>query len=336
MIDFVCTMPFEILNVYNNNNQYFCCKEWLDIDLSIDTQNENVWLSEKAEKLRDSILNGEYNYCSKINCPYLATTLKTNKRSGCIIPKSEFLENYDLCPEGPNTLIFSFDFACNMSCPSCRSKQIPNTKKRTEETHKTIKNLSMKYGKTVQKITLSGAGDPFYSAPLFDFLKTIDQTSFESLKQIHLHTNGILWTPQNWDKIKQAHQYVKSCEISIDASKKQTYDKIRKGGSWTKLMRNLEFINEISTLKDVIVSFVIQDINYKEMYDFYVLMDKILNKKTLTFQYYTIQDWGAMTPKEYNEKQVWKKEHKNNQDFLIHAQKLMDLNDKRIVMSVDW
>ena len=43
-----------------------------------------------------------------------------------------------------------------------------------------------------------------------------------------------------WDSMPNVHKYVKSCEISIDAGTKDTYEnKTRLGGNWENLMNNL-------------------------------------------------------------------------------------------------
>ena len=40
------------------------------------------------------------------------------------------------------------------------------------------------------------------------------------------------------------HPYVHTCEISIDAGVKDTYENVtRLGGNWETLLKNLEFIN---------------------------------------------------------------------------------------------
>ena len=55
------------------------------------------------------------------------------------------------------------------------------------------------------------------------------------MERIHIHTNGILWTQNLWEKMKPIHPFVKSCEISIDSSTKETYENlVRIGGQWDK------------------------------------------------------------------------------------------------------
>ena len=45
---------------------------------------------------------------------------------------------------------------------------------------------------------------------------------------------------RNWNKIKSAQPFIKSAEISIDAANAETYHKVRKGGKWDLLVKNLK------------------------------------------------------------------------------------------------
>ena len=109
-----------------------------------------------------------------------------------------------------------------------------------------------------------------------------------------------------WDSMKGAQPFIKTMEISIDASTKETYKVTRRGGDWDLLMRNLEFINTIDTIEMVIFSFVVQNDNYKEILKLHDLKEKLSNKK-VKIQYYKVLNWGNLTDEQYEEKVVWKK-----------------------------
>jgi len=167
------------------------------------------------------------------------------------------------------------------------------------------------------------------------FLINVNKEKLPNLKHIHLHTNALLWNESNWNKIKNSHHLISSAEISIDAASDETYKKVRRGGNWNSLIKNLKFINELEEIKSVIVSFVLQKENYHEIYEFYKIMDGILTKKDITFQYHSIQDWGVMDKEEYVDAKVWDKTHEENENFLIELDKIKKLNDHRIVISME-
>jgi hypothetical protein len=49
-----------------------------------------------------------------------------------------------------------------------------------------------------------------------------------------------------WDSMSNIHAYVKTCEISIDAATKETYEKLRLGGRWDKIIEGLEHPTNLS------------------------------------------------------------------------------------------
>jgi MoaA/NifB/PqqE/SkfB family radical SAM enzyme len=328
--DYICTLPFTHLTVHNDKEQYFCCKQWLDVPLDF----KNGWNGEDAKNVRESMLDGSFKYCSSTNCPHLSTLVNLGYTTdgGPIIKKNDF---NDINNVGPKSIRFTFDSACNLACPSCRKDFIKNSDGITNESNKILDEIYEKYGKTLETVSLSGYGDPFYSHSMMNFLINIDETVLPNLKQIHLHTNAILWNENNWLKIKNSHKYIKSAEISIDAATSDTYKKVRRGGNWETLLKNLKFVNTIETVEHVIVSFVLQKENYKEIYDFFVIMNELLPNKKLTFQYHSIQDWGVMNKEEYIDAKVWNKDHEENERFLIELEKIKILNDNRVVISMD-
>ena len=119
--------------------------------------------------------------------------------------------------------------------------------------------------------------------------------------------------------MKNVHKYVRSCEISVDAATKNTYENItRLGGNWDELIDNLKFISKLPYLSRVKTSFVVQKSNYKEMKLFYNIMKKIFRNKVSVF-YGKVNNWGTYTEKEFNDLAVWNNNHPLHLDFLSHV-----------------
>ena len=163
---------------------------------------------------------------------------------------------------------------------------------RIKKSVKEIEDIQNSYGKSVKSLYITGTGDPFVAVAFRDFLRNFDKSKWPSLKKIHLHTNATRWTPKMWESMSKIHKYVKSCEISIDAATKDTYEnKTRIGGKWEVLLERLKFIIKIPTIQHYVFSFVVQDANYKEMYNFYRLItdldwDKSKTKNILFWHYF--------------------------------------------------
>lgn len=332
MIDkekYICVAPFSYTEVFDDR-QYLCCPSWLDIDVWDGKSIKSSFSSTKAKEVRESILDGSYKYCNHTQCPYLSG-MKNGKLSKKFIEKTnetiEFLKNVDT----PNTINFCFDRSCNFQCPSCRNELINylgNDRKGVDLKLKEIENVM---ASEIKRLYLSGTADPFFSKSFRQFLINLDNKKFKNLKSIHLHTNASLWNESMWEKMKSIHSFVDSCEISIDAATKETYEtKTRIGGDWEILMNNLKFITKIPSIKFYSFSFVVQDTNYKEMYDFYKMIEKLMTERNSPTDYDVfynkITNWGTYTDEEFLKKDVTNPNNSEHKEFLENLEKMKNFS----------
>lgn len=324
--DYICAVPFTSLEIHDHK-RFLCCASWLRKYLPDDTSPEEAWDSPEANEVRDSILDGSYKFCSEMHCPFLRQLKYFGEGKGRIqplyhkdsIPKhlEERIENYNNGRlQSPEVVQFSFDRTCNLKCPSCRIEIFTAGRKKIEEVEATIEQIEKEFADDIKALYITGSGDPFVSVGFRKFLRNFDPKKYPKLERIHLHTNATMWTKEMWDSMPNIHKYVKSCEISIDAATKDTYEnKTRIGGDWDKLMNNLAFINTIPNLKYIKTSFVVQWHNYKEMPIFYNLMKKIFGYKAKVF-YGKITNWGTFTEEEFKQHEIWNESHPEFEEFV--------------------
>jgi len=327
MIDkskFICATPFGYTEVFDDK-QFLCCPGWLKEDIyETNNINEN-FNSKKSQEIRKSILDGSYKYCDEHQCPHLSA-LKQNKfiDNRFVQKTQKSLEKYKPISK-INMVNFCFDRSCNLQCPSCRNELINYLGKDREGVDEKLRQVNEELSSTIKRLYLSGSADPFYSKSFRQFLINFDPKKYPMMEKIHLHTNGILWTEQLWERMKSIHPFVKSCEISIDAATKSTYEKkTRIGGNWDTLLKQLGFIIDIPTITDYIFSFVVQDTNYKEMYNFQKLINNInsKSKKRINIFFNHITNWGTYSETEYLSKDISNKNHELHDDFLIELGKI--------------
>ena len=331
---FICTNPFNYTEV-TVDNQYMCCNEWMSLDIKTKGNLKDNWVSEKAESARQSMLDGNFKYCSTDKCPHLNEVVHKNRPSGPIKIKSDKLVKRLTDRKLPSSLKVVFDSACNLACPSCRIDFIKNEDYITNKSRLILQDIEKLYGDSLEFISMSGYGDPFYSKALFEWLVNFDKNKYPKMNRIHLHTNGILWNKHNWNKIKPSHPYINSAEISIDAAKAETYHNVRKGGKWDSLIKNLKFIDSLNHVENLTLSFVIQDENYREIVLFYKFMNSIFeNKKNITIQYYKILNCGSLSNEEFSKKAVWKDTHPNYNKLIEQIKILDSFNDNRVIHSL--
>ena len=323
--DYICAIPFMALEVHANQN-FLCCPSWLLKKLPTGVGVKESWNSAESIDIRNSILDGSYRYCDSIQCPHLLKidSSESNQPSHPLYPKDELPTNLNKVIEShknneeysPEVIEFSFDRTCNLKCPSCRIDLIVGDRKKIESVKATIDEIEHEYASDVKILYITGSGDPFISVGFRDFLRNFNPKKYPNLEKIHLHTNATKWNKEMWDSMKSIHPYVKSCEISIDAATKDTYEnKTRIGGRWDELQDNLKFISSLPNLKSIKTSFVVQNNNYKEMKLFYDMMFNIFGKRVNVF-FGKITNWGTFSDDEFLEHQVWNPNHINYLDFV--------------------
>ena len=217
---FFCTQPFLYTEFHRSGpkrEQYVCCPDWNDINLYDSDNLLDNWNSEKAKQIRRGQLSGNFVGCKPEVCPALNTLVNTGKPVLSIRPIEDYNPEEYYHPS-PKRIKVCSDDSCNLKCPTCRTELKPNTEFRTARTRGLLDSIEKYYAPTLEEVFTSGGGDPFYSTPMREFLEKIDKVKFPKIKNIMLHTNGILFTPKIWERMKNIHPYVKYVEISVDAA----------------------------------------------------------------------------------------------------------------------
>ena len=323
--DFFCSTPFTYTEVFDKQ-QFLCCPSWLKEDIYETNDILKNFNSDKSNKIRESVIDGSYKYCDEKQCPHLASLSK-----GTLLDRRLKLKSSNPIPTPHIANInFCFDRSCNLQCPSCRSELINYLGNDRISVDDKLRQVEENFSTTLQYLYLSGSADPFFSKSFRQFLINFDPTKFPILRNIHLHTNGLLWTESLWNKMKGIHKYVNTCEVSIDAATKDTYEnKVRIGGSWDTLLERLNFILSINTIRKYTFSFVVQDSNFIEMYDFWNMLTTVNKKykKNITIFFNHMTNWGTFTDEEYREKDIGDTNHKLHSNFVTEINKVNDLQN---------
>lgn len=328
---YICTVPFQALEIHADKN-FMCCASWLTKELPNGVPIKELWNSDEAVEIRKSVSDGSYKYCDKTQCPFLSRLSAINmKESGPILPYDKLDDNIKTAIEtqnfnlkkGPKIIQLSFDRTCNYKCPSCRVDMIVANSEKIKQVNLTLEEIEDSYSESIETIYCSGTADPFVSVSYRNYLRNFNPKKYPNLKSIHLHTNASMWNKEMWDSMPNIHRYVKTCEISIDASTKHTYENVtRLGGNWDNLISNLNFISTIDTLDSIKCSFVVQQTNYKEMADFLNLMKSIFGIRVKVF-FGKITNWGTFTEEQFKLLQIWSQTHPEHNLFLDELKKVI-------------
>ena len=333
-----CPRPFEFLEIDHYLCGYPCCADWLPTSGgSLEKMDlMKLWNSPTIQKIRKSILDGSFEYCNHERCPHLQTDTLPNKDQASPELKS-IVENEQTCLESlPREIALSYDYTCNLSCPSCRKEKIAlrdgsDYEKRLLLTQQFICFLESYSPDNPCRLLITGSGDPIASSLFFYLLTHLDPAKCPTVR-ITLHTNGTLLNPTTWQRLQRVHPLIDHLSISIDAATKETYSKVRRGGSWTQLLKNLSFLCELrrqEELKGISFNFVVQKDNYREIPAF-IAMAKRYEVVGETF-FSLVSDWGSWTKEEFENQAIWKSSHPEFLDFL-EVLKSPQLNSQNIFL----
>jgi radical SAM protein with 4Fe4S-binding SPASM domain len=313
-----CKFPFEKIVIGRQGDVYNCCSGWLPkaIGNVFKEQDFNkIWNSEAVQAIRTSMINETYDFCIPGYCPYLLNGIyKISKKTTCD-DNSRTKAQDIILSKGPATMVINYDPTCNLHCKSCRKRIITLGKEQTGWLLKFQADLvDTPLFRNVHELILAGHGEPFASKVYLTLLKNIDEQRFPHLK-ITLITNGILFSPANWESISNAHYAINFIKVSIDAATKGTYAKIRCGGDFDLLLKNLEFMSELKKQMKckLQATFVMQKENYREMPAFVILMkkysfDQIFFSKIVNFE--------SFSEEEFQDVAIHRKDHPEHSAFL--------------------
>lgn len=289
-----CKQPWEFLHVGADYSSQ-CC--YLSKSLAGLSPNffYAVWNSAAAQEVRRSILDGDFSYCSKETCPSIQEARLPSRFSPDPYVRN-IVDNRILVDASvPSYINLANDVSCNLCCPSCRDRRVTNgfdgkQAKAHAELHKRLLKLIRQNPQKKVTLNISGMGDPFASNLYRDLLFSLDGSQCPNLR-IGLQTNGAMFTPKYWQKIKRLWKNLIHIMISMDAATESTYLQIRKGGNWRVLNDNIRHLRQQLDANDLHLylelSFIVQQKNFREM----PLFVELAAEYGFTPATYLIQPW---------------------------------------------
>lgn len=314
-----CSKPFEWFDISDFKGEkgdvYLCCPAWLSVPVgNVRKQSvDQIWNGEPAQKIRRTILDGSFEHCRRDRCPFLETVSGPVSRRDEVSGEARRILDEQLVtlPYGPRAISCSYDQSCNLSCPTCRTHVIIEVDKKDQikEIEERIRSEGLR---DARLLYITGSGDPFGSAAFFRLLTRLDVSAAPQLREIYLQTNGQLWTPNVWEKIPETVRgFIKHAHISVDAARPDTYAINRRGGTFAKLLENLQFISSLrreGPLEWLMLSMVVQNNNFREMAEFVELAKEY---KADSVQFHKLLNWGTFTEAEYMDRAVHLPGHRN-------------------------
>lgn len=300
---YVCRLPFEYAELTSSGDIAVCC--YLPKNLGNVNRHpfRKVWNSYFSRKLRASMLDGSFRYCDKNLCRSMqnfdSNLVRVDQLEGDRL--QEIVADMKVSLDGNlRTLSLGNDFTCNLECPSCRTGMRRMDKGEVEVQWDKYTDIMATVGPQLEMIHIAGDGDAFSSQFYDRVIRKTDWERFPQLK-IGFQTNGIALTEKKWNGLPEiVRSRVAYVGISIDGATAPTYEKLRLGGRFEGLMKNISFL---ATMPDkqtygfpLNLNMIVQAQNYHEIVSL-VELGRAYRVDNVSFTY--IRDWGTFPNGEY-------------------------------------
>ena len=317
-----CPSTFHSLCFFERD-AYICCCNYQPTPIgSIHTSSfEELWDGPVAQDIRGAILDGSYRYCNKMVCPRLRNRDLPLRSEPTLSPYflNIIARGSTSSPDCyPATIELNEDPSCNLVCPSCRGSPVKRDTEVLRHFERDV--LPGVLAQELNSFLVACYGEPFASSHYLRVLRALDPARHR-IKQLVLYTNGVLFTPAQWDSLSNLHSYAIEVRISIDAATAGTYATVRPTiggpGDFRALLSNLEFVGGLrraGRIRKLKLMFVVQDDNFVEMPAF-VSMAKWLGADEVVFA--EMQKFGRYFGDDvlYAQKAVHLAGHPNHENY---------------------
>lgn len=298
-----CRTMLNHLEILHGGDTRCCCTTFVkqNLDNIMEKSVNDLWNSAVHKIMCLSTENRTYSFCDKSMCP-LFVEKRLTEENGLERP-------YRQMSPVPEVLALGHDASCNLACVTCRRELCFAKGEELEEVNKVTDKIKKDYLPACRFLILAGDGEVFASPAYREIYESPDCNP----RYIRLLSNGMLFTPGNWERFRQHKTGKIMLTVSIDAAAKETYERIRRRGNFDILRKNMEFAAALRKKGELCyfrMNFVVQRDNYLEMIPFVqwgeklgvdeVFFTKILNWGTYTaeeFARISMMEPDAVTPK---------------------------------------
>jgi len=320
----ICPTPFVQMDVLETS-AHLCCASWLGTsvgDLSEGTEWDAVWNSDTAQAIRASIHDGSYRYCNKGSCPTI--------QSATLVPAPELAARSDkwrmilaeglaTVRQGPEVVNLAYDRTCNLSCPSCRVEAFAADAGMRGRFARMQERAILPLLTNARLVFVTGSGDPFASKNFRQLMTELTPELYPELK-FQIMTNGMLFTPRQWENFPSLHGRVQILKISTDAAFGPTHELLRRGARWPVMLENMAFAGRLTAaglVDHFELVFTVQQENYREMGD---AVDLARRMGATGVYFARLTNWGTFSNHEYERKAVFLPTHPQHADFVARMQ----------------
>ncbi|NYZ16578.1 hypothetical protein HL658_28880 [Azospirillum sp. RWY-5-1] len=265
-----CTLPFYEMTIGVDGSAYLCCPSYLNLTAGniLTDKVSDIVNSETAIRIRRSILDGDFKYCNRLSCSFIAGDNLPTREQARAHPFFRKVIDEDRAElDVIHRMSLALDRSCNLSCPSCRSEVIIEKGQAVAAMMKATRDVILPMLKKIKVMQMNGYGEFAMSEPCRLILKSINREEYPDLK-LDLITNALLFDGGFWQKFPNAHSMIRTVRVSIDGATKDTYERLRRGGDFGRLQQNMAFLASLrrqGMFEELSILCVYQLDNFREM-----------------------------------------------------------------------
>lgn len=278
----LCHAPFKSMTFFHTGAVLACWYNKLfPIGKYPEDSIDNIWFSQRANKLRDYILHNDLSY----GCADCRKGLKSRNYFTVGNYRYDFLPEKD--SEYPVSMDFQISNSCNLQCIMCNGEYSANVRTNREKKDLYKSPYDEKFFEQIipfiphlREASFSG-GEPFFAEEFYKIWDLI--ISINPKIKISVTTNGNLMNPR---VMKYLNTLPFNISLSLDAITEKTYSKIRINGSFKTVMKNIQLFSDYTMAKGTV--FTIKTCPMRQNWHEIPELFNYLNDKNIPFQYSTV------------------------------------------------
>ena len=296
-----CKIPYQFISIDKDSDCNLCiCDAWLPIPVGKVTDFnsiEDVFNSERARLLQQDVTDKKFTYCAVKHCNVIDRDISFDRTQ----------------------LSINIDDSCNLACPSCRNDRImysegPIYDERIKSVERILSWLEQ-YDKPIHIIT-SGNGDCLASHIMRPLLKSYQPKPTQTFT---IFTNGLLIKKILADApvLNNVTEY----KISVDAGSAEVYEVVRRPGKFDVLLENFDWLKENAPDTKVLLMFVLQQKNWRDIPNFIELCNRYGFKGGIT----PLDNWATWNDTEFIKNNVLDPVHPEHLECIALVEKYKNM-----------
>lgn len=266
-----CYNPWKFINIYEYGNCNFCREDLLKDKYKLGNifknDIEEIWNGEKAQKFRQSILDGKYEFCNQGSCNRQFDIV--HRESPDITPPDSVIAPL------PEIVSMRYDTNCNQMCVFCKDRIKKMYRDDIKYWNNIIDSKLIPLCSNARMIMVDEVFESEHSRISVPKILSV----YPNI-QVAMNTIAIAFNQKNYEELNLKNR-IRSLSLKLHAATSETYQKIWRKDEFKQAIENLEYACDLRNngeIRDLTVEFAVNSLNFKEMkqfaklalkYDFY-------------------------------------------------------------------